>query len=235
MGGTLGDAVKGTKVNRQKKAERKERGHDKIILPPSGISRQWPFPALTNSLRDSTETISTIAHTQPRSTDVLSRTRISSTDFLLFSSSVFQAAALPFLLSLSFSRSLSRRYHHHHHREGVNSPSPVRCHFWSTTTLRQRRRKRKSSRARALHAALPHTTRAPSSLFQHVYRISGTATLSAASRCICIAWREPRDLRATLRESQRCRSLENAWPQGLSFSCDYCCFAKSCHKIHVEN
>lgn len=41
----------------------REREHDKIILPPSGISRQWPFPALTNSLRDSTETISTIAHT----------------------------------------------------------------------------------------------------------------------------------------------------------------------------
>lgn len=48
--------------------EERERAHDKIILPPSGISRQWPFPALTNSLRDSTETISTIAHTQPRPT-----------------------------------------------------------------------------------------------------------------------------------------------------------------------
>lgn len=62
-GGGREDAVKGTKVDLQKKVERKERGHDKIILPPSGISRQWPFPALTNSLRDSTETISTIAHT----------------------------------------------------------------------------------------------------------------------------------------------------------------------------
>jgi len=90
-------------VNRQKKVERKERGHDKIILPPSGISRQWPFPALTNSLRDSTETISTIAHTQLRPSGVLSCTRISSTDFLLFPSSPPSLS-----LSLSLSSYLAR-------------------------------------------------------------------------------------------------------------------------------
>lgn len=47
----------------ERERERGESERDKIILPPPGISRQWPFPALANPLRDSTETISTIAHT----------------------------------------------------------------------------------------------------------------------------------------------------------------------------
>jgi len=157
-------------VNRQKKVERKERGHDKIILPPSGISRQWPFPALTNSLRDSTETISTIAHTQLRPSGVLSCTRISSTDFLLFPSSP-PPLSLSLSLSLPILRARALSPPPSPSSGGVNSPVTHALPLLVDVATTPKKEK-KSSRARALHATLPHTMRAPSSLCQHVYRIS---------------------------------------------------------------
>ena len=109
-------------VERRKKWRRKDRKRereresrrDKIILPPPGISRQWPFPALANPLRDSTETISTIARTQPYTATALSRTRISSTDFLFFSPSPSLSLFFPFqpLLSLFLSPPPFLSVHH---------------------------------------------------------------------------------------------------------------------------
>lgn len=162
--------------------EKEREGTIRSSYHPPGISRQWPFPALTNSLRDSTETISTIAraHTTLRVlTGVLSRTRISSTDFLLFSFS------LP-LFSSSLSSAVSPRPFAAFDETLSPASKPLALPLlvdddFATTSKKVKEDEEEEEEerfSRALHATHPHTTRttsscsSSSSLFQHVYRIS---------------------------------------------------------------